>query len=52
MTTFFHLLEGRSLWGGSLGYAYNSIAGPLSATFGMSNRNSHLQFYMNMGFMF
>ena len=49
---FFHLLEGKSLWGGSLGYAYNSIAGPLSATFGMSNRNSHLQFYMNLGFMF
>ena len=49
---FFHMLEGKSLWGGSLGYAYNSIAGPLSATFGMSNRNSHLQFYMNLGFMF
>lgn len=49
---FFHLLQGRSLWGGSLGYAYNSIAGPLSATFGMSNRNSHLQFYLNLGFMF
>ena len=47
-----NLLEGKSLWGGSLGYAYNSIAGPLSATFGMSNRNSHLQFYMNLGFMF
>ena len=49
---FFHLLQGKSLWGGSLGYAYNSIAGPLSATFGMSNRNSSLQFYMNLGFMF
>lgn len=49
---FFRLTKGKSIWGGSLGYAYNSIAGPLSATFGMSNRNSHLQFFMNLGFMF
>lgn len=51
MTTFFICWREKPL-GGSLGYAYNSIAGPLSATFGMSNRNSHLQFYMNLGFMF
>lgn len=50
--SFFDLFEGKSVWGGSLGYAYNSIAGPLSATFSMSNQNTHLQFYMNLGFSF
>lgn len=49
---FWHLLNGKSVWGGSLGYAYNSIAGPLSASFGMSNQNTHLQFFMNLGFCF
>ena len=49
---FFHLFKGKSLWGGSLGYAYNSFAGPLSATFSMSNQNTHLQFYLNLGFSF
>lgn len=49
---FFKILEGKSVWGGSLGYAYNSIAGPLSATFSMSNQNTSLQFFMNLGFSF
>lgn len=49
---FFHLSDGKSVWGGSLGYAYNSIAGPLSATFSMSNQNTSLQFYLNLGFSF
>lgn len=49
---FFHLLKGKSVWGGSLGYAYNSIAGPLSATFSMSNQHTSLQFYLNLGFSF
>lgn len=49
---FFHLPDGKSVWGGSLGYAYNSIAGPLSATFSMSNQNTSLQFYLNLGFSF
>lgn len=49
---FFHLLQGKSVWGGSLGYAHNSIAGPLSANFSMSNQNKSLQFYLNLGFSF
>ena len=49
---FFKILKGKSVWGGSLGYAYNSIAGPLSATFSMSNQNTNLQFYLNLGFNF
>ena len=49
---FLHLLKGKSVWGGSIGYAYNSIAGPLSANFSMSNQNTNLQFYLNLGFSF
>lgn len=49
---FFSLLKGKSVWGGSLGYAYNSLAGPLSATFSLSNQNKHLQFFLNLGFSF
>lgn len=49
---FLHLLNGKSVWGGSLGYAYNSIAGPLNANFSMSNQNTNLQFFMNLGFSF
>ncbi|WP_099463810.1 patatin-like phospholipase family protein [Parabacteroides provencensis] len=49
---FFNLFKGEHVFGGSLGYAYNSFAGPLSANFGMSNRNHNVQFYMNLGYYF
>lgn len=49
---FFHFFEGESLWGGSLGYAYNSFAGPLGASLGLSNRNSHVQMFINLGYVF
>lgn len=49
---FLHLFSGKSVWGGCIGYAYNSIAGPLSANFSMSNQNTNLQFYLNLGFSF
>lgn len=49
---FFSLLKGEHLWGGSIGYAYNSIAGPLNTSFGLSNRHNHLQFYLNLGYTF
>lgn len=49
---FFNLLRGKSVWGGSLGYAYNSLLGPLSATLSMSNQNKNFQFYMNLGYVF
>ena len=49
---FLHLFKGKGVWGGSIGYAYNSIAGPLSANFSMSNQNTSLQFYLNLGFAF
>lgn len=49
---FFSLFKGEHLWGGSVGYAYNSIAGPLSTSFGLSNRHNHAQFYLNLGYTF
>ncbi|WP_102407280.1 patatin-like phospholipase family protein [Parabacteroides bouchesdurhonensis] len=49
---FFNLFKGQHIFGGSLGYAYNSFAGPLSANFSMSNRNNNLQFYMSLGYYF
>lgn len=49
---FFHLLKGKYVWGGSLGYAYNSLLGPLNTNFGMSNQNNNLQFYLNLGYSF
>jgi len=49
---FFNLFDGNHVWGGSLGYGYNSIAGPLSATLGMSTRSDKVQFYLNLGYCF
>ena len=49
---FFDLFSGEHVLGGSLGYAYNSIAGPINTSFGLSNRNHHLQFYLNLGYSF
>lgn len=49
---FFNLFAGEHVWGGSLGYAYNSIAGPINANISLSNRNNNLQFYLNVGYSF
>ncbi len=49
---FFHLHKGKYIWGTSLGYAFNTIAGPLGANFGISNRNEKFQFYLNLGYNF
>ena len=49
---FFDLFKGESVWGGSIGYAYNSIVGPMNTNFGLSNRNNNLQFYLNLGYSF
>ncbi len=49
---FFSILNGRHLWGGRLGYAFDSVAGPLDVNLGMSNRVNSVQFYLNLGFSF
>lgn len=50
--SFLKLIDGQSIWGGSIGYAYNSFAGPLNANIGLSSRNKKVQFYLNLGFYF
>lgn len=49
---FFDILKGDDIWGGGAGYAYNSIIGPISVTFDMSNWNKKLGVYFNLGYYF
>lgn len=49
---FFNLLKGHHIWGGSLSYAYNSMFGPMNASFSLSNRTQKLQFFLNLGYYF
>lgn len=49
---FFDLLKGDDIWGGAVGYAYNSLIGPISFTFDTSNWDKSLGFYFNLGFYF
>lgn len=46
------ILDGKHLWGGSIGYGFNSVAGPLNASLGLSNQTDRVQFYMNLGYYF
>lgn len=50
--SFWNLLKGNYIWGGSIGYAYNSLFGPMNANFGISNSTPHVQFYLNLGYSF
>ncbi len=49
---FFHLFDGQHLWGGSIGYAYNSMMGPLSLSISTSNHSKRMQGFLNLGFFF
>lgn len=49
---FFDILKRDDIWGGAVGYAYNSIIGPISVTFDTSNWDKSLGFYFNLGFYF
>lgn len=44
--------DGKHIWGGSIGYGFNSVAGPLSVNLGLSDRSERVQFYMNLGYYF
>lgn len=46
------ILKGRNIWGGSIGYAFNSVAGPLSVNLGLSDQTEKVQFYLNLGYYF
>jgi len=49
---FFDILGGTDIWGGGVGYSYNSIVGPIGATFSLSNWTKELGFYFNLGYYF
>ena len=49
---FLELFNGSSIWGGSIGYAYDSFAGPFSVNLSMSNWSKNVLFYLNVGFHF
>jgi len=46
------ILNGKHVWGGSIGYAYNSFAGPVNTSISVSNWNKSAQFYLNIGYNF
>ena len=50
--SFFRLPKGNQLCGGSIGYAYNAIFGPINASLSFSNQTKNVQFYANLGFYF
>lgn len=49
---FFDILKGSDIWGGGAGYAYNSLIGPISVTFDLSNWDKKLGVYFNLGYYF
>ena len=46
------ILDYRTLLGGQLAYYYNTIAGPIGATIGYSNRTKKPYFFLNLGYEF
>ena len=46
------LLDYHTLIGGQIAYYYNTIAGPLGATIGYSNRTKKAYFVLNLGYEF
>ncbi len=51
-TDFFKLFSGFPVYGGSIGYGYNSLFGPLEVSLNYSNRTEKIGFYLNLGFIF
>lgn len=51
-SSFSNFFEGEDIWGGGIGYSYDSLIGPIEVLFESSNRNSGLGFYFNMGYYF
>ncbi|MDD4516107.1 patatin-like phospholipase family protein [Massilibacteroides sp.] len=47
-----NITDGKHIWGGSIGYGFNSVAGPLNASLGISDQTDKVQFYMNLGYYF
>lgn len=49
---FFDILSNKPIYGLSLGYGYDSMFGPLEASFGYSNQTRKVGFYINLGYTF
>lgn len=49
---FFDILSEKPLYGGSIGYGYDSLFGPLEASFGYANQTKEVGFYVNLGYTF
>lgn len=48
----FSLFKGKSIGSGAVGYAYNTLFGPLEATLGFSSVTKKLKFYASIGYTF
>ena len=46
------IFDGKPIWGAQLGYAYNSIVGPLGGSLSWSNFTKKVNIYVNLGFEF
>jgi NTE family protein len=46
------IFDGKPIWGAQLGYAYNSIVGPLGGSLSWSNFTKQVNIYINLGFEF
>ena len=46
------IFKGKPIWGTQIGYAYNSILGPLGGSLSWSNYTKNVSFYINLGFEF
>ena len=51
-SNLYHIFKNQCRFGINAGYAYNSIFGPLEATFGYSNQSKEAAFYINLGYYF
>ena len=46
------IFNGKPIWGAQVGYAYNSILGPLGGSLSWSNFTKQVSIYINLGFEF
>lgn len=46
------IIDKNPFWGVRLSYSYNSIIGPVGASFGYSSRTKELNFFINFGYEF
>ncbi|WP_065220797.1 MULTISPECIES: patatin-like phospholipase family protein [Butyricimonas] len=50
--SFFDILGGKDIFGGGVGYSYDSFVGPIDVMFSLSDWSKKLGFYFNLGYYF